>query len=69
MDVTSEASEVTDVATVLEAYQTFLDEVWDPDMGLGDWWNSMVDNGWGAVTWPRKVVRQRALGAGGTGAQ
>ena len=54
MDASSEPGEVTDAATVLEEYRAFLDEFWDPEMSLGDWWSSVVDHGWGAVTWPRE---------------
>ena len=39
-------------SAVLEEYRSFVDEYWDPDISLGDWWQRLVEHRWGAVTWP-----------------
>ena len=32
----------------------WLDESWDPDLSVRDWWQSLADSGWGFPTWPRE---------------
>ena len=38
--------------TVKEEVRGWLDEHWDPDLTLGEWWQRLADSGWGAPTWP-----------------
>src|SRR5437879_13799201 len=37
---------------VKEEVRGWLDEHWDPDLTLGEWWQRLADSGWGAPTWP-----------------
>ncbi len=43
-------------ATALDAIRdevtAWLDENWDPDLTVGEWWQRMADSGWGFPTWP-----------------
>ena len=69
MDASSEPGEVTDAATVLEEYRAFLDEFWDPEIGLGDW-SGLRGRSWvGCSDLATRVVWTWPLGASGTGAQ
>src|SRR5207249_8616639 len=38
--------------SVKEEVSGWLDEHWDPDLTLGEWWQRLADSGWGAPTWP-----------------
>ena len=31
---------------------TWLEESWDPDLSVGDWWERLGTSGWAAPTWP-----------------
>jgi alkylation response protein AidB-like acyl-CoA dehydrogenase len=33
--------------------RAFLDEAWDPDLTVGEWWARLADAGWAVPTWPR----------------
>jgi alkylation response protein AidB-like acyl-CoA dehydrogenase len=44
-------SEVNE-ATVREEVRTWLDANWDPNLGLVEWREKLVESGWGAPTWP-----------------
>ena len=63
MNGTSGAADREQSSTVLHEYRTFLDQFWDPDMSLGEWWQCLVDHRWGAVTWPAEWYG-RALSGG-----
>jgi len=41
-------------ATVRAEARAWLEANWDPDRGLVDWRNMLVDSGWGAPTWPEQ---------------
>ncbi|MDA8147764.1 MAG: acyl-CoA dehydrogenase family protein [Actinomycetota bacterium] len=32
----------------------FLDEQWDPDLTVGEWWDRLARSGWAFPTWPRR---------------
>jgi len=32
--------------------EAFLDEQWDPEITVGDWWDRLAASGWGFPTWP-----------------
>lgn len=32
----------------------WLDENWDPEITVGEWWRLLADSGWGYPTWPSK---------------
>jgi len=34
--------------------ERFLDEQWDPDLTVGEWWDRLARSGWGFPTWPRQ---------------
>ncbi len=34
--------------------ERFLDEQWDPDLTVGEWWERLARSGWGFPTWPRQ---------------
>ena len=44
-------NDVTEAA-VREEVRTWLEASWDPDLGLLEWRNKLIDSGWGAPTWP-----------------
>jgi len=46
MSETTEASVRADVGAWLEAN-------WDPDLGLVEWRNKLIDSGWGVPSWPK----------------
>jgi len=39
-------------ATVREEVRTWLEANWDPNLGLVEWREILIDSGWGAPTWP-----------------
>ncbi len=39
-------------ATVRDEVRTWLEANWDPDLGLVEWREKLVESGWGAPTWP-----------------
>jgi alkylation response protein AidB-like acyl-CoA dehydrogenase len=46
---------MTDTAVrdeVTEAVTTWLEENWDPDLSVGEWWQLLGLSGWGTPTWP-----------------
>jgi alkylation response protein AidB-like acyl-CoA dehydrogenase len=43
-----------DAKDVHEAFSTFLDEHWDPDMSVAAWWACLAEHRWGALTWPEQ---------------
>jgi alkylation response protein AidB-like acyl-CoA dehydrogenase len=45
-------AELTD--TVRREVQAFLDEGWDPDLTVADWWERLAESGWAAPTWPEE---------------
>ena len=34
--------------------RTWLDDNWDPDLTVADWWQRLADGGWGHPTWPEE---------------
>jgi alkylation response protein AidB-like acyl-CoA dehydrogenase len=40
-----------DVRTEVRAW---LDDNWDPDLTVADWWQRLADSGWGHPTWPEE---------------
>lgn len=32
--------------------EAFLDERWDPEITVGEWWDRLAESGWGFPTWP-----------------
>ena len=36
-----------------EPFACWLDDHWDPDLTLGDWWERLGTAGWSTPTWPR----------------
>ena len=42
---------VEDIATDFKAW---LEESWDPDISLREWWARLADSGWAAPTWPEQ---------------
>ncbi len=34
--------------------RSWLDENWDPDLTVADWWQRLADSGWGHPTWPEE---------------
>ena len=52
-------------ASVRAEVRAWLEANWNPDLGLVEWRNRLIDSGWGAPSWPKAVVRPRpAAGAG-----
>src|SRR5580698_7838139 len=45
-------SEVTE-ASVRAEVGAWLEANWDPDLGLVEWRNRLIDSGWGAPSWPK----------------
>jgi len=41
-------------ASVGAEVERFLDEQWDPDLTVGEWWDRLARSGWGFPTWPRQ---------------
>src|SRR3546814_16736753 len=39
-------------ALPISEVRTWLEANWDPNLGLVEWRNRLVDSGWGAPTWP-----------------
>jgi alkylation response protein AidB-like acyl-CoA dehydrogenase len=42
---------VDDFATALDAW---LDQNWDPELTIGEWWERLASSGWAVPTWPTK---------------
>jgi alkylation response protein AidB-like acyl-CoA dehydrogenase len=34
--------------------RSWLDDNWDPDLTVADWWQRLADSGWGHPTWPEE---------------
>jgi alkylation response protein AidB-like acyl-CoA dehydrogenase len=34
--------------------EAFLDDRWDPEITVGEWWDRLAESGWGFPTWPRE---------------
>src|SRR3954447_4564626 len=47
---------MTDTATrdVVAQVTEWLEENWDPDLTVGEWWERLGLSGWGAPTWPEE---------------
>lgn len=39
---------------VLEEVQSWLQENWDPDLTVGEWWDRLGRSGWAVPTWPEE---------------
>ena len=39
---------------VLEAVRSWLEENWDPDLTVGEWWDRLGNSGWAVPTWPEE---------------
>jgi alkylation response protein AidB-like acyl-CoA dehydrogenase len=39
---------------VREDVRRWLDESWDPDLTLAEWWERLCESGWAAPTWPEQ---------------
>ena len=37
---------------VFEEVQSWLQENWDPDLTVGEWWELLGNSGWAVPTWP-----------------
>ena len=62
-------SEPTEAAVRAEV-RAWLEANWDPDCGLVEWRNKLVDSGWGMPSWPKEWYGRGlppALDAGGRG--
>lgn len=46
-------SEMT-AETVRAEARAWLEANWDPDLGLLEWRNKLIDSGWGAPSWPKR---------------
>src|SRR5687767_10392221 len=40
-----------DIRAEVEAW---LDDSWDAELSVADWWSRLADSGWGAPTWPEE---------------
>ncbi len=40
--------------TVRAEVRAFLDEAWDPDLTVREWWARLADGGWAVPTWPKE---------------
>ena len=40
--------------TVRAEVRAWLEANWDPDLGLIEWRNRLIDSGWGAPSWPKR---------------
>src|SRR5207249_3395045 len=47
----------TDVDVVAEL-RAWLEENWDPDLPVGEWWERLGTSGWAAPTWPQESYGQ-----------
>jgi alkylation response protein AidB-like acyl-CoA dehydrogenase len=52
--VTDDDRTGSDSASVSDSFPRWLDEHWDPDLTLGDWWDRLGTAGWSTPTWPRE---------------
>ena len=46
-------SEIT-ADTVRAEVRAWLEANWDPNLGLLEWRNRLIDSGWGAPSWPKR---------------
>ena len=58
-----EAQELEEVCREVTAW---LEEHWDPELSVGQWWQLLADSGWGFPTWPTEYSG-RGLGFDGLG--
>src|ERR1043165_9287053 len=42
--------------------KTWVEENWDPDLPLAEWWERLADSGWAAPTWPKEWFGQGLSG-------
>jgi alkylation response protein AidB-like acyl-CoA dehydrogenase len=50
--VTRQDPSAEDADAVLDELRTWLEEQWDADLSVGDWWERLGTAGWSAPTWP-----------------
>src|SRR5437588_12642605 len=43
-----------DSSAVLDELRAWLEENWDPDLTVGEWWERLGTSGWAASTWPEE---------------
>src|SRR5687768_14455684 len=43
-----------DAATVAIDVKAWLADSWDPDVTVGEWWETLAESGWAAPTWPEE---------------
>ncbi|HBC54774.1 MAG TPA: acyl-CoA dehydrogenase, partial [Alphaproteobacteria bacterium] len=41
-------------AEIREEVRAWIADNWDPDRGLVEWRNMLVDSGWGVPSWPKQ---------------
>ena len=51
-EATTTMSPVTETSVRAEA-RAWLEANWDPDLGLVEWRNRLIDSGWGVPSWPK----------------
>ena len=54
-------------ASVRAEVRAWLEANWNPNLGLVEWRNKLIDSGWGVPTWPKALVRPRPAGGAGAG--
>src|SRR5438552_9464819 len=42
------------VEDIRTEFKGWLEEFWDPDLTMRDWWARLADSGWAAPTWPEQ---------------
>src|SRR6266540_442285 len=57
MTDTAQANPTTEVpggddANLVVELKSWLDQNWDPDLTVGEWWERLGTSGWGVPTWP-----------------
>jgi alkylation response protein AidB-like acyl-CoA dehydrogenase len=50
--VTDTLSDTTDTVELVDELRSWLDDNWDPDLTVGDWWERLGTSGWAAPTLP-----------------
>src|SRR5688572_2501479 len=62
--------------SVIDEVQPWLEDNWDPDLTVGEWWQRLADAGWAVPGWPEEwfgrglsrdesVAVSRAIGEAG----